>query len=189
MWWSSGSGTSRLIGSIRYQAGVQRSVIWFKELVITWGQYLNHSEGEKSCSACSGCFTFQPAHISMPSLYLSYSTSFLPLFCHHKNVHWKDVDVGRNLGALFVSTAGHFNWTVVSNYVKLKWHELSIVAACSYYEIHEIKEIKTLKNNNTYSAILYIKMQIFKKFHQSCLLEILLLWIYRKVGITIFKSV
>lgn len=47
MWWSSGSGTSRLIGSIRYQAGVQRSVIWFKELVITWGQYLNHSEGEK----------------------------------------------------------------------------------------------------------------------------------------------
>lgn len=44
-----GSGTSRLIGSIRYQAAVQHSVIWFKKLVITWGQYLNHSEGEKLC--------------------------------------------------------------------------------------------------------------------------------------------
>lgn len=64
MWWSSGSGTSRLIGSIRYQAGVQRSVIWFKELVITWGQYLNHSEGESSRSECSGCFTRQPAQFS-----------------------------------------------------------------------------------------------------------------------------
>lgn len=64
MWWSSGSGTSRLIGSIRYQAGVQRSVIWFKELVITWGQYLNHSEGESSRSECSGCFTRQPAQLS-----------------------------------------------------------------------------------------------------------------------------
>lgn len=82
MWWSSGSGTSRLIGSIRYQAGVQHSVIWFKKLVITWGQYLNHSEGEKSRSACSECFNLRaqsrPARISITS---SASLSFsLPYF-------------------------------------------------------------------------------------------------------------
>lgn len=80
MWWSSASGTSRLIGSIRYQAGVQHSVIWFKKLVITWGQYLNHSEGERSRSACSGCFSLhaqsRPAGSLSPPLLYSFSFSY-----------------------------------------------------------------------------------------------------------------